>query len=174
MNISQMQFAFVAEQDRLLFRVHGGNGEEVRAWITRRLVRVLWPTLVRTLSQNLQLANPSLTAAARPMMLEMKREAHLHQADFATPYREEAHSYPLGTEPFVVARVSLTALPNRCTRVSLHPQQGQGIDINMPENMLHAFCETLQQAAQQAEWELKLGFTLPAAVKSQSASPTLN
>ena len=175
MHISQMQFAFVAEQDRLLFRVNGANGEEVSAWFTRRLVKLLWPNLVRVLSHRIEQDNPAVNPQARPIMLEMKREAHLQKADFSTPYREHPKSFPLGKEPFLVERVDLVNLTNRETRVSLKPHEGTGVDIQMPDNMLHAFCETLQQAAQKASWDLRLSFQQEAsATPAQKPSLTIN
>jgi hypothetical protein len=156
MNLSQMQFAYVPEQDRLLLRMNSDCGDEVRAWFTRRLVKLLWPNLMKVMAARVGQDNPAASAEARPLLLAMQRQSTLQQADFATPYREQACAFPLGAEPILVARVELTALPNRQTRIAIKPQQGAGIDLDMPDSMLHAFCETLLKAASKADWGLAL------------------
>ena len=47
MNIHQLSVTFVNEQDRLLVRVNSTDGEELRVWFTRRLMRDLLPLLTR-------------------------------------------------------------------------------------------------------------------------------
>ncbi len=49
MNIHQLQLAFDAAEDRLLFRLSTTAGEEFRVFLTRRFVKMLWPHLVRTM-----------------------------------------------------------------------------------------------------------------------------
>jgi hypothetical protein len=144
MNISQVQFAFVAEQ------------EAVRAWFTRRLVKLLWPNLMRMVAKRVVDEKPAATPEARQMILGMKREAHLQQMDFSKPFRGDAASYPLGQEPLLVARVDMAAQPHGVTRMSLKRQDGHGFDLNLNEGMFDAFCQLLRQACLQAEWGIEL------------------
>lgn len=157
MKISQVQFSFVPEQDRLLLRVQG-DGEEVRAWFTRRLVKLLWPNLMQILARKVGQQQPAASAAARGMLVEMQREELVRNMDFKTPYRDEATAFPLGKEPMLVARVDLTNLADGTTRFSMKPQTGPGVDVNMADTLLHALLELLQQACQRAEWDMELRF----------------
>src|SRR3569623_1643626 len=52
MNVHQLQLTYDAAEDRILFRAtfldDSGILQEIRAWLTRRIVRNLWPGIVRT------------------------------------------------------------------------------------------------------------------------------
>lgn len=47
MRLHQLKLDFISEQDRLLLRVSTDNQLEVRLWLTRRALRLLWPLLVQ-------------------------------------------------------------------------------------------------------------------------------
>ena len=47
MKLHQLKIDFNAEQDRLLMLVSTDDGAEVRMWLTRRFVKLLWPLLVK-------------------------------------------------------------------------------------------------------------------------------
>ena len=59
MSIHQLQIAFDAVQDRLVLRVATTANEEIRAHLTRRFVREIWPHLMRVLNGHLGGAMPS-------------------------------------------------------------------------------------------------------------------
>ena len=46
MRLHQLKLDFIPEQDRLLLRVSTDTRLEVRLWLTRRILRLLWPLLV--------------------------------------------------------------------------------------------------------------------------------
>ena len=47
MKLHQLKIDFNAEQDRLLMLVSTDDGAEVRMWLTRRFVKLLWPLLAK-------------------------------------------------------------------------------------------------------------------------------
>ena len=47
MRLHQLKVDYDAEQDRLLMQVATSEGVEVRLWLTRRFVKLLWPLLVK-------------------------------------------------------------------------------------------------------------------------------
>ena len=59
LSIHQLQIAFDAVQDRLVLRVATTANEEIRAHLTRRFVREIWPHLMRVLNGHLGGAMPS-------------------------------------------------------------------------------------------------------------------
>jgi hypothetical protein len=158
MNISQLQVAFVPEHDRLLFRVSTSDSAEVRAWLTRRMIKLLWPSLMDAINRLVAKEKPAAAPQAREMIAEMKREASLKDSDFSKPFQPQAASYPLGEEPILVSNVDLQPLDGGQMRVSFRPASGQGVDIAMGEQLLHAFCKLLQQGCAQAEWDIRLVF----------------
>src|SRR3954471_331756 len=107
MKIHQLSVTYLAEQDRILLRVNTDAAEEMRVWLTRRLMLGLWPLLSKLLTRHLlklEAAGNSLETAdedLRRMLADFRKEEFLRHADFDTPYRETA-GLPLGEEPLLV------------------------------------------------------------------------
>ena len=67
MNIHQVSVSYVMEQDRLLIRINGKEGGEMRAWMTRRLALGLLPVLGQTTTEQIsKVAAAAITTAAPP------------------------------------------------------------------------------------------------------------
>ena len=94
MQIHQLSVTYLAEQDRILLRVNTHRGEEMRMWLTRRLMVGLWPLLSKLLTEHLlklESAGASLEGAdaeLKKMLAEFRKEEFLQHADFDTPYQE--------------------------------------------------------------------------------------
>ena len=120
MNIHQLSVTYLPEQDRILARVNTTAGEELRLWLTRRLMVGLWPLLSKAMTERLlrlEAAGSSLDAAddqLKQMLTDFRKQEFLQHADFATPYRktETEPDLPLGEEPLLVTDVDATPLPN--------------------------------------------------------------
>ncbi|MDP3248516.1 MAG: hypothetical protein Q8M93_16335, partial [Polaromonas sp.] len=93
MNIHQVSVSYVQEQDRLLIRINGKEGGELRAWMTRRLTLALLPVLSQTSTEqiNKAAATPQPAAGAGDqrgkLLAAFETEAALRSGDFETPYR---------------------------------------------------------------------------------------
>src|SRR5438132_14300109 len=102
MKIHQLSVNYIAEQDRVLVRINTAASEEVRLWLTRRLMLGLWPLLSRLLTQHLlklEAAGTSLDAAGedlKKMLADFRKEEFLQEADFETPYDDNQAVLPLG------------------------------------------------------------------------------
>ena len=111
MNIHQLSVNYVQEQDRLLLRVNSAAAEELRLWLTRRLVLGLLPVLKKSVADVVARAESERAAVvlpneqARHMLAEFKREEALKTSDFGTPYKAQAAKLPLGSEPLLVTEV---------------------------------------------------------------------
>jgi hypothetical protein len=156
MNIAQLQITIDREQDRLLLRVNGSDQSEFRTWLTRRLVKQWWPSLVQLLASKVAQDVPTANDDARRMVLGMRHEASVGKADFSQPYRAEATQFPLGQEPIVVSKLTMTLLPQNMYLLTLHPSQGKGVDLRLNDTLLHGLCQMLQNACKDAEWDLPL------------------
>ena len=62
MKLRQLKIDFNPEQDRLLMQLSTSDGAEMRLWMTRRYVKLLWPVLVQ-LAEDL---SPRIKAQANP------------------------------------------------------------------------------------------------------------
>ena len=176
MRLHQLKVDFVPEQDRLLLRVSTDNRLEVRLWLTRRALRLLWPLLVQMVRSSPEIALQS-NPDARDALVGMQREQALRQADFARSFEEAPRQMPLGAEPVLVARIHTNKDDRGNNVLGLLPQQGQGIHLTLDNTLLHSLCKLVQDAVAKSDWDIVL--ELPALqatidASDQPAPKTLN
>jgi hypothetical protein len=170
MNIHQLSVSYVQEQDRLLLRVNSRTGEELRLWLTRRLMLGLMPAL-RKAVVDLAARSPHYSSSsgegsttpvvlpddgARQMLAEFQREAALKSADFQTPYQEQANALPLGAEPMLVTEVTLTIPSNGPVEMgfkqTLPGQAAQSLSLSLDGGLMHALVHMLEKGMTTALW----------------------
>lgn len=169
MTIHQLQVAFDAAEDRLLFRLTTTAQEEFRMFLTRRFVRALWPMLVKTIESKVAVKAPA--AEARREVLAFEHEKAVRETDFKTPFREpEAQvprQFPLGAAPYLAVKGNVR-LDGDGFKLALNPAEGQGIEIGLDDRLMHSLCRLIEQAARSAEWDLPY-FAPPAAPSPSDA-----
>ena len=176
MRLHQLKLDFIPEQDRLLLRVSTDNRLEVRLWLTRRALRLMWPLLVQMVRASPEIALQS-SPEARDALVGMQHERALSRANFAKSFEELPCEMPLGAEPILVARIQSNKDDSGNRTLALLPQQGQGIHLTLDNILLHSFCKLVQNAVAKSDWNLVL--ELPALrsmmVPGDAAAPkTLN
>lgn len=151
--INQIQIKFIATEDRLMLRVSSQNQHEFRFWLTARLVKLLYPALYDALSKS-----PNVAVQANPIgkkeVVAFEHEKAVARTDFKTNFKEAEQSFPLGETPILVTKCQLRPQPDGNTVLALAPEKGQGIDINLSNDLLHSFTKLLTDAALAAEWPL--------------------
>jgi hypothetical protein len=176
MRLHQLKLDFIPEQDRLLLRVSTDNQLEVRLWLTRRALRLLWPLLVQMVRASPEVALQS-NPEARDALVGMQHERALSQANFAQPFEELPREMPLGTEPILVARMQTNRDDNGNHILGLLPQQGQGVNLTLDNTLLHSLCKLLQTAVAKSDWDIVLelpALQAPLAMDDAAAPKTLN
>jgi hypothetical protein len=176
MRLHQLKLDFVAEQDRLLLCVSTDNQLEVRLWLTRRALRLLWPLLVQMARASPEVALQS-NPEARDALIGMQHEQALRQADFAKSFEDVPRAMPLGAEPILVARMQTNRDDSGNQVLGLLPQQGQGIHLTLDNTLLHSFCKLVQNAVAKTDWDIAV--ELPAlqsmsGAAGETAPKTLN
>lgn len=169
MTIHQLQVAFDAAEDRLLFRLTTTAQEEFRVFLTRRFVRGLWPLLQKTIDSKIAVKAPQ--ADSRREVVAFEHQRAINATDFRTPFQEPAPEtprlFPLGPTPYVATQGNVR-LEGDSFKLALNPARGQGIEIGLDDRLMHSFCRLLAQAVQSADWDLSF---LPAQVSpSQEAN----
>ena len=106
----------------------------------------------------------------RKAMLEFEHDKALRQADFATPYKS-ATNLPLGEEPLLVTRLRAQPDGNGSAVLSLHPTQGQGMDLAMDAMLLHSFTRLLQGAVGKTDWDIRLDLPRAPTPANQQTPP---
>lgn len=158
MNIQQLSIAHDERQDRLLLRLNTADQDEFRFWLTRRMCLRLMPALQQS-SVRLEAAQPGVAAAdatAQQMLGELKREAFLNQADFATPFKKQASHLPLGALPMLITDAHLSILPSGVLELALEdksaPDQAKTCKMQMQPSLVHGMVHLIQQASEKAQW----------------------
>ena len=155
MRLHQLKLDFIAEQDRLLLRVSTDNQLEVRLWLTRRALRLLWPRLVQMVSSSPEVklqSNPE----ARNALIGMQHEQALKHANFSKSFDEAPREMPLGAEPILVVNIRTRRDSEGRQVLGLLPLHGEGIHLTLDNTLLHSFCKLLQNAVAKSEWDIVL------------------
>ncbi len=159
MQIHQLSVSHDEVQDRLLVRLNTPDGQEYRFWLTRRMVLRLLPALGQSLIR-LEAVQPGVSAPdqrAQQMLADMKRDAFLQTADFATPYASQAKQLPMGPEPLLVTDVQLSLKPNGSMDMVFQQKVGDAIQachLNLQAQLVHGFIHLVQQTLAKADWEM--------------------
>ena len=199
MNLEQLHLAYRLDQDRILLRMsfspaevsdegndgaeHGQKSEngalkqEIRIFITRRLLKNLWPVMMQALATQVSLDRPEAAFASQDLVQMAHHEsvnAIKESGSFNTPYTEEARFSPLGDEPILLESIKFHLNVNQPLHMQLIPFNGNGgnIDMHFPSSILHGFCKLLQDAEQEAQWDLQL--ILPSSSIDHMGSGLLN
>ena len=156
--LNQIQMSFAPAEDRLLLRISATDGTEYRFWLTRRYVQLLWPVLTKILANHPQVRE-QVTNQAKETVLSFQHEQAVQQADFKQSFKEHPAALPLGDAPLLLAKAQLKPGPDAGNTLSLLPEQGQGIDLAMNTEMVHAFVRLLITTTAKTDWALNLGNT---------------
>jgi hypothetical protein len=163
MKIHQLSVNYLAEQDRILVRVNTEAAEEMRLWLTRRLMLGLWPLLSKLLTKHLlklEAAGTSLEAAdegLKQMLADFRKEEFLKEADFETPYQENQAQLPLGEEPLLITDVDASPLPSGRLRLSFNERlpgdaKPRSFQIEMEPKLMQGMMHLLEQALGRSQW----------------------
>lgn len=172
MQIHQLSVNYSAEQDRILVRIKSSSSEEVRLWLTRRLMLGLWPLLTKLFTSHLlklEAAGRSLDSAddsLKKMLADFRKEEFLRQADFDTPYDESGARTPLGTEPLLITDVDATPLADGRLRLSLNerlPQveEPRSFQMELQPDLMQGLMHLLEQSLARAQWSEPFAAPLP-------------
>ncbi len=175
MDIHQLQVSYQMEQDRLLVRLNTYSGEELRLWLTRRMIKNLFPHMIRA-SIKTDAASTQLTShdgADSRALSQFRKQESLQQADFQTPFNSEAHVLPMGSEPLLVTTVHITPRDDGALQLAFEENTpgstaNRRFEVILAPPLLHGFMHLLETALKHTDW----GITL-AAGNEPPDTPTL-
>jgi len=85
MRLHQLKIDFAAEQDRMLMLIAASEQVEVRMWLTRRFVKLLWPLLVKLAEEASPRIRTQPNPEARKALLNIEHEQAVSKANFSQP-----------------------------------------------------------------------------------------
>lgn len=163
MDLQQIHAAYNQQEDRILFRLSfcdaGGELQEIRAWITRHLLRTLWPGIITAMEMQVTLDQPH-AAHAKAEIVEMQHEASMMdlraRGGFDQAFRADIDKFPLGEKPILLTHARIKVDAGQQVRIQL-VAAGQGdFSLNLTQTTLHAFCKMLQNAVVNVDWGIEL------------------
>lgn len=162
--LHQMQMSYVGEEDRILWRLNTTDGAEVRFWVTRRYLALLW-RVISDIKRQADQAKQEGRIAPRihptvPGLATPKHESTpipmTAEADFATAF-EEASKLPLGEQPALLVHVGIRTGPQQQALLCVQPQGQQGIEVALNERIVNGLCALILHTEAQIGWRLDLG-----------------
>ncbi|MBF0399457.1 MAG: hypothetical protein HQL90_01675 [Magnetococcales bacterium] len=153
--LHQIQVLFSQEEDRLQLCISTST-HEVRCWLTRRFVKLLWPVLRRAMETTVgSVVDTPVTTSRIPARDTPSKQGHAPH-DTANPFLGDAKEMPLGPLPILLTRAHLEPLPDGKFQVGLHPQESNGIEMAIEPKHLYALGKLLVDAVAKADWDLAL------------------
>ena len=159
----QMQLSYISTEDRMLFRINTNARQEFRFWMTRRYTGILWTTLSKLLEGAIKgqpqdgPPKPIHDSLVKSAEQELKHQEVVSQSDFQTGYQENTY-LPLGEEPALLFSVAIKPNPDAQAMLCLHPENGQGVEIVLNEQIVHSLCKLIADTTNKAGWNLDLSF----------------
>ena len=163
MVIHQLQATYLTEQDRILIRLNAHAGEELRLWLTRRMVKNLFPHMMEATTELVAAQTPieSHDGTSSHELMQLKKQEALQQADFSTPFNTQASVLPIGGEPLLATTVHITPVEDGSLRIGFEEKipgigGSRSVEVTLGQQLLHGFLHLLESALQHAGW----GFSL--------------
>jgi hypothetical protein len=169
MKIHQLSVNYLLEQDRILVRLNTQGGDEIRLWLTRRLMLTLWPTLNREVAEHVarqaSVRDTAMAALAnaddqtKQLLADFSREDVLRDADFKTPFNPKPGHFPLGERPLLVTGINIKPLETGRLELGFQeklpgrPHPPRGFRASPPDPMLHSLVHLLQKALARSGWD---------------------
>ena len=180
-----MQVRYDARADRVLWQLRTTEGQLFAAWLTRRLLRQLWPPLQRLVAEAgvaqvvarstpAGTPPPTVLPEAREMLAQVARERPLPGADFRQPFDNRPAEQPLGAEPLLPSHADLGPGANgHGLQLRLREPGGRQIGLQLTDDLSTALMRLLEQALRESDWGL-LPPPAPPAVQAPAMPPVLN
>ena len=151
--ISQMQMVYVAEEDRILFRVNSLDKREFRFWITRRYAMLLVKVL-RDHKETDPDVSTQATPEAKQAVQSFKQEKAIGEATFDQQFKEIGNEFPLGQSVQLAYKLSYSIKGDGNLYLSVQPKKGQGINFVLNQGINITMTQLLLTASRKANWKL--------------------
>jgi len=154
--LQQLHIAYVPAQDRLLMRVTTAQQAEIRMWLTRRFVRILWPVLMEIIKTDPKVA-ATTGADSREAVMSFQREEALSQTKFTKQYQPpQQPQRPAGDVPLLLVDVSSEKLNAQQSTLKLRTARGREMQLTVGPKLVHSLCKLITDSLQHTEWGLDI------------------
>lgn len=163
MALQQIQAGYWRDEDRLLLRISYKDDKEammeIRSWMSRHLVKTLWPNILHALEAQVKLDNPN-AAHASSDIVNMEHQAKTDEmrssGNFDVPFAPDIDGYPFGEQPILLVQAHITVKAKESTKINFVSARNGSFELGFTRKMLYGFCTVLQDAVKLAEWDIEL------------------
>ncbi|SNR89841.1 hypothetical protein SAMN05192560_1654 [Methylobacillus rhizosphaerae] len=158
MAIQQLHLSYSGHQDRMLLKISLADTAELNAWLTRRIVRILWSLLQENeLSATTPVAD--VLAVTAEELLEHFNETVdnlplIQGINLSGAYHDRGQAE--SSAPVLVTDCKIMHVDHAESMLELHSQAGEVYSIALTAELNHALGGMLQLATQEAAWDLGL------------------
>ena len=170
--IQQISASYEPEQDRIMLRLRTANNAEIRCWITRRYLRLLWGVLL-DLARGFAGGGTVVDPLHQDYLADFAHGNALANADFATPFQEGV-DFPLGAEPFLAGKITLKPRSDALRTLVIEPLKGPGVELNLNEGLTHMLARLLLNATLTADWDLGLRLDFSSVTQGETKRSALH
>lgn len=173
-----MQVRYQPGPDRVLWQLRTSAGELFAVWLTRRMLRLLWPPLQKIVTQaGVAQVVPHATVLpeAQAMMAQAARDRPLPTARFNEPFDSKAVAQPLGPEPLLPEAIDLgPGADGKGLQLQLRESGGRRMALKLNDDLATALLRLLEQALKEADWGLATAAAAPPEASVPAPSTLLN
>lgn len=166
-----MQLRYQPAADRLLWQLRTTGGDLYAVWLTRRMVRLLWPPLNKLVTHAgivQTMPHASVLPEAQAMLAQAALERPLPGASFSEPFIAQAQTEPLGPEPLLPEAVDLgPGDGGQGLQLQLREPGGRSLGMQLSDDLSTGLLRLLEQALAGADW----GGPFTAAAAPQAPGP---
>ncbi len=173
MNIHQMQISYSNQEDRLVMNINSAEGEEIRLFLTRRIVVSFWDILNQTINHSL-INKPDLNdmektpvvpitlasgkeSTPQQMQQQMEHQAEhqniINKSDYTTPFNT-GNTFPIGETPILIDKITINVYENTNIALIFASADGQDINLNLNSQLLHNILDLLIRVMPSTEWDI--------------------
>lgn len=171
MNIHQMQISYSSQEDRLIMGINSKNNEEMRLFLTRRIVVSFWNILKQTIDHSLT-RQPVLNDKPQPTPVKSstkleKQSAHqkmqqqiqhqniINNSDYDTPFTA-GNKFPIGETPILVEKITINAYENDNITLIFTNAAKKEVNLSLNLQLLHNISDLLIKVMPNTGWGIEL------------------
>lgn len=170
--INQIQIRYAPIEDRIVLRLNTEDSSEFRFWITRRYAKILSASLIKLLNSTEDIQEHKEEEVQKAVMSFQHEEA-LTKADFAKTFQAQPKNLPLGNTPVLLSKLTVKQSADGNPMLCMYPEQGQGIDLALQQQLLHSVSKLFADALQASEWGVDFSFPQTNPAMQETEKPVL-
>lgn len=151
MSIRQFNASYVAEEDRVLFRLTTTEGEEFRLWLTRVRVSEILALGERAAVVKVARVESNLLPQQAQAVAEFKQQAAKQSTQF-TEF-QPAQKLPLGAEPLLVKGLRME-MQDQAVVLHMEVSAGRMLSLKLNDDMVAKLRILLEKISENARWQI--------------------